>query len=218
MCLRRIGKLVSIVLLYFMLTWYAKNSMLISNGKEFLEAAWQSYFSAVNAQCIYWIALRLGIWISILMLMVRLETPFTIYLFLRKRNYISLFLKMYIECILYALVLYSMAMAVMAVVFWVMAPGTHLVEIIGNKNLVEMIIWECLDCLNICLVAYILFCLTRRMETGVIVALSGRILLGIVMEGEKPGTNAELCLQVLLAIGSLIYSAYSFTERIKGEA
>ena len=117
MSLRKIGKLVSLLLLYYLLAWYSTRILENIEYENYLIRAWQSSFYKLDVRCIHWIAMRIAIWIAVFLELMRLENPLTIYLFIRERNFISLFIKTYCKCLLEVIFYFGLAMLAMAAYF-----------------------------------------------------------------------------------------------------
>lgn len=215
--MKKIIKPGSLLILYLLLAWYSTQILEDYSKGYFLIDAWEKSFTKMGVWCIYWIALRLSMWSYAFLFMLRMETPLTVYLFVRKRNYLSLFLKRYVRCIAGVALGYCLAMTVMEGYFAFAVQGESFIDVIGQKELVSILLRESLDCLNVCLVGYFVYCCSKRMEYGFAFAIIGRILLELVLQRRQIeiGAGIMLCINVVMAFGVLKYSAYNFMERIR---
>lgn len=187
----------------------------IDNFENFLVYVWSSSFTKFDAKCIHWIALRLTIWIYVFFIMMCLENCFTVYLFIRQRNYITLFVKMYGKCLLAVGTYYGLAMVIMGLLIAIITQDISYIRIIADKTIIKIIVLECLDCLNLCLFAYLLYCCSKRMEISFVLALVGRLLFQCFLEGKQIEMPLKLGVNLLLTVGVLLYSSYNFMERVR---
>ena len=107
MSLRKPAKAISFVLLFCLLAWYSRRYM-GEVQEEILVAAWSRAFRRLNGDCIYWMALRLAAWLFIYLRLLRLESGFSVYLFLRRRSFARVFLRTYTGCLGTALCYYCL--------------------------------------------------------------------------------------------------------------
>ena len=89
MFLRKPVKLISMALLFFLLAWYSR-LFLMETGEDLLVCTWNRTFHRFEADCIYWITMRLAAWILIYLHLLRLESGFSIYLFLTEELWESI--------------------------------------------------------------------------------------------------------------------------------
>ena len=134
MSLRKIGKLVSLLLLYYLLAWYSTRILENIEYENYLIRAWQSSFYKLDVRCIHWITMRIAIWVAVFLELMRLENPLTIYLFIRERNFISLFIKTYCKCLLEVIFYFGLAMLAMAAYFFLLTGSWEVRRPLAGKD------------------------------------------------------------------------------------
>ncbi len=217
MSLRKIGKLVSLLLLYYLLAWYSTRILENIEYENYLIRAWQSSFYKLDVRCIHWITMRIAIWVAVFLELMRLENPLTIYLFIRERNFISLFIKTYCKCLLEVIFYFGLAMLAMAAYFFLLTGSWEVFGGLWQEKTAVIVLRESLDGLNFCLAAYFLYCFTKHAEISFLVILTLRLLLGFAVKGEHIGVWTELFVNILLAAGTLYYASRNFVKRLNGD-
>lgn len=215
--MKKIVKTVCFVLLCCLLAQYSVRIIGTDDQYHFLARAWESTFTKFNAKCIHWIGMRVTIWIYVYLIMMRLENSFTIYLFIRQRNFMKLFIRMYARCLRSVMLYYGLAMIIMAICFHITLQEESFWQLLFQNDILIIYTRECAASLNFCLTAYFIYCLIKRMELGFLVTLGSRLLLFIFMNGLNIPIITELFINVILTGIVLYYAAHNFAERIKGE-
>jgi hypothetical protein len=181
-----------------------------------LQCVWEIRFTRINGECIQWIGMRLIGWILVYLTMMRLESRFTIFLFIRQRNYLTLFLKMYVNCLYRVLLYFALSMAVMAFFYSGISDVKTVGMMLFRKEMFAIYIKECFGCLNFCLAVYLVYCLTKRAEISFLAVLACRLMGGVFIQGLEVGMIAGIALNLLLAGVALMLSAHNFADRISG--
>ncbi len=213
MSLRKPAKSISFVLLFCLLAWYSRR-FLGETQEDILVCTWNHSFHRMNADCIYWMALRLAAWIFIYLRLLRLENGFSIYLFLRRRSFSRIFMRMYVSCLGKALWYYGLGTLVMAVCHWSVTPGAGLGRLLYQEGLPEILAGECLGGFSFCLAAYLLYCLFRRAEVGFLAALTGRLLLGFASGGARLGLPVQIAVTCVLTGIVFFAAAHNFYNKM----
>lgn len=209
MSLRKPAKAISFVLLFCLLAWYSRRYM-GEVQEEILVAAWSRAFRRLNGDCIYWMALRLAAWLFIYLRLLRLESGFSVYLFLRRRSFARVFLRTYTGCLGTALCYYCLGTLIMAVCHWAAVPGTDLGLLLWQERLPEILAGECLGSLSLCLAAYLVFSLCGRAEAGFLAVLTGRLLWGFGVGETGVGLPVQAVLGCVLAGAAFFAAARNF--------
>lgn len=216
MSLRKTIKPISFILLCCLLAMYSLKMPEDEYSGNILVNTWESGFVRFDAKCIHWISLRISVWIYVFLRMLRLENGFTIYIFIRQRNFIVLFFKMYVKCIGCVLLYFAMAMTVMAAVFSVSVSGSDFGKMLFCQELGRIFIKECIESLNFCLIAYFIYCCTKKMEIAFLITLACGLLLEAVTQGNGVFFLTVIVSNIVLVVSVLNYAAHNFAERIKG--
>jgi len=193
-------------LLCGLLTWYSR-SFLRESGEELLYSMWNRTFHGIGPDCVYWITMRLTAWIAVYLHLLRLESGFSIYLFLRQRSYGKVFLRNFAGCMGMAAGYYGAVTLAAAVSQGMALPGTE------TGGLLRILAEEGLEALNFCLAAYAVHCVLRRAEAGFLAVLAGRLLLNAVTGGGRPAMPVQLAAGLVLA-GVVFFLAFrDFAEK-----
>lgn len=212
MFLRKPVKLISMALLFFLLAWYSR-LFLMETGEELLVCTWNHTFHRFGADCIYWIAMRLAAWISIYLHLLRLESGFSIYLFLRQRSYGKVFLRTYAGCIGRAVCYYGVGTLVMAVFHSLTLPGVDMGSLLWQSDLLRALAEEGLEALSFCLAAYVVHCVFRHAEAGFLAVLAGRLLLNFVTGGNRPVLPVQIAVNLIMICVVFFLAFRNFAEK-----
>lgn len=213
MSLRKPARSISFALLFCLLAWYSRRYMGEVQG-EILVQTWTRDFRRLNADCIYWLALRLAAWVFIYLRLLRLESGFSVYLFLRQRSFARVVARTYAGCLGMAFCYYFLGTLTMAVCHWAAMPGTELRGLLWKERLPEILAGECLGSVSFCLAAYLIFCLCRRAEAGFLAVLTGRLLWGFMAGEVRPGLPAQAAVSCMLAGAVYFAAAHNFSEKL----
>lgn len=212
MFLRKPVKLISMALLFCLLAWYSR-SFLMETGEELLVCAWNRTFHRFGADCIYWISMRLAAWILIYLHLLRLESGFSIYLFLRQRSYGKVFLRTYAGCIWRAACYYGVGTLTMAVFHSLTLPGMDMGSLLWQNGLLRALAEEGLEVLSFCLAAYVVRSAFRHAEAGFLAVLAGRLMLNFVTGGNRPVIPVQIAVNLIM-IGVVFFLAFrNFAEK-----
>lgn len=217
MFLRKLARLISFILLCLLLAWYSCTVLASEAPTNMLLGTWESTFHRFGSRCIHWILMRIACWMWVYLRMLRLENGFSLYLFIRKRNYMSLFIRMYADCVCIAVFYFVCASIIMAFYFAVVIPGERVGHLLFDTGIPGALVVEIVGCLTLCLAAYFIYCCTKRTELGMLIALAGRIVLGYLFHGRRLGVAAGLAVNVVLAAMVLYLAARNFAKRIQRE-
>ena len=212
MFLRKHVKLISMVMLFCLLAWYSR-LFLMETGEELLVRMWNRTFHRFGADCIYWITMRLTAWISVYLHLLRLESGFSIYLFLRQRSYGKVFLRNYTGCIGRAACYYGAGTLAMAVFYSLTLPGMNIGSLLWQGGLLRALAEEGLEALSFCLVAYVVHCVFRHAETGFLVVLAGRLLLNFVTGGDRPAMPVQIAVNLIMICMVFFLTFRDFAEK-----
>lgn len=215
--MKRILKLISLSVIYCLIACYVVRRFGVESKDNILFYAWTSYYFKFDVQCIHWIVMRLVNWIYIFMIMMQLESAFTIYLYVRERNFLTLFVKMYARCLLSTVIYLGVEIVTMALCFALIIQKDIMFFLTMNRELFLIFVSECISCLNFCLIAYLLYCCIKKMEISFLLTLVNRLLFGFFMKGEQIEVMPALIANIVLVGIVLFYAAHNFVERLKGE-
>lgn len=199
-------------LLFCLLAWYSR-SYLRETGEELLVAVWNRTFRRFEPDCIYWITMRLAAWISVYLHLLRLESGFFIYLFLRQKSYGRVFLHTYMGCIGRAVCYYGIGTVVMAIFHGLTEFGVNPVILLQQSGLPAILLEEALEALSFCLMAYVVHCIFRKAEAGFLVVLAGRLLLNFVMGGGRPALPVQLAVNLIMVCVVFFLAFRDFAEK-----
>lgn len=212
MFLRKRVRLVSMALFFCLLAGYSQ-AFLGEAGEELLVCMWNRTFCRIGPDCIYWIAMRLAAWILIYLHLLRLESGFSVYLFLRQRSYGKVFLHTYAGCIGRAVCYYGAGTLVMAVWHGVTLPGVDAGGLLCQGGLPQVLAEEELEALSFCLAAYVLHCVFRHAEAGFLAVLAGRALLNFATGGARPALPVQLAVSLVMAGVVFLLAFRDFAEK-----
>lgn len=212
MFLRKHIRLISIFLLFCLLAWYSK-SFLRETGEELLICTWDHTFYRFGPDCIYWISMRLSAWISVYMHLLRLESGFSIYLFLRQKSYGRVFLHTYMGCIGWAVCYYGVGTVVMAIFHGLTVSGVNPVILLQQSDLPAILLEEGLEALSFCLTAYVVHCIFRKAEAGFLTVLAGRLLLNFGTGGGRPALPVQLAVNLIMVCVVFFLAFRDFAEK-----
>ena len=212
MFLRKPVKLISMALLFCLLAWYSQ-LFLMETGEELLVCTWNRTFHRFGADCIYWIAVRLTAWILIYLHLLRLESGFSIYLFLRQRSYRKVFLRTYAGCIGRAVCYYGVGTLVMAVFHGLTLPGMNMGSLLWQSGLLRALAEESLEALSFCLAAYVVHCAFRHAEAGFLTVLAGRLMLNFVTGGDRPAMPVQIAVNLIMICLVFFLAFRDFAEK-----
>ena len=212
MFLRKHVKLISMFLLLCLLAWYSR-SYLLEAGEELLLHIWNRTFYRFGPDCIYWITMRLAVWIAVYMHLLRLENGFSIYLFLRRRSYGKVFLHTYMGCVGRAVCYYGVGTVIMAVFHGLTVSGVDPVTLLRQSGLPVILLEESLEALSFCLTAYVLHCIFRKAEVGFLAVLVGRLLLNFVTGGGRPALPVQLAVNLIMVCVVFFLAFRDFAEK-----
>lgn len=199
-------------LLFWLLAWYSR-FFLRETGEELLISMWNRTFHEFGPDCIYWITMRLTAWISIYLHLLRLESGFSVYLFLRQRSYGRIFTATYIECIGMTVCYYGFGTLIMAVCHGVALPGIDAGSLLRQAGLPLILMEEGLEVLSFCLAAYVVHCFFRKAEAGFLAVLASRLILNFVTGGARPGLPIQLATNLELTVLVFFMAFRDFTEK-----
>lgn len=214
MYLRKHAKRISTALLFGLLVWYAW-SYLRESGDDLLVSMWNRTFHKFGPDCIYWVTLRLTAWIVVYLHLLRLESGFSVYLFLRQRSYGKVFLRTYAGCMGRAAGYYGM-MTLAVVVLHSLAlsgAGTGTGSLLGQRGLPGILAEESLEAVSFCLAAYLVHWVFRHAEAGFLAAAAGRLLLNTVTGGGRPALPAQLAVCLVLTGVVFTLAFRNFVEK-----
>lgn len=220
--MKTVKKLLCLTVLHMMLWIYSAKIKGIPADFTALMRLWMTDFRGLDASCIHWIAIRIVIWIYVLWEMLWLEQGFALYLFVRERNYRKMFVKQYVKCIGDVLLYFGMQTAIFALLFVKNggAPGNVLHSIAGI-DLWVAIGSEALGALNLCLLVYFLYCVTKKAELGFLIVLGMRLSVGFAIGNISQYTKERLIVNmaaaVLLLAVVINFAGFYFYKRIQGE-
>lgn len=212
MFLRKHVKLISMVMLFFLLAWYSR-LFLMETGEVLLVCTWNRTFHRFGADCIYWITMRLPAWISIYLHLLRLDSGFSIYLFLRQRSYGKIFLRTYAGCIGKTVCYYGVGTLVMAVFHCLTLPGMDMGSLLWQSGLLRALAEEGLEALSFCLAAFVLHCAFRHVEAGFLAVLAGRLLLNFITGGNRPALPVQAAVNLIMICVVFFLAFRDFAEK-----
>lgn len=212
MFLRKRVRPISMFLLFYLLAWYSR-SYLREAGEELLVSMWNRTFHGLGPDCVYWIAMRLAAWISIYLHLLRLESGFSVYLFLRQRSYGRVFFGTYIGCIGIAVCYYGVGTLIMAACHGAALPGIDAGSLLLQSGLPLILAEEGLEALSFCLIAYVVHCLFRKEEAGFLAVLAGRLILNFITGGVRPGLPVQLAVNLVMTGLVFLIAFRDFAEK-----
>ncbi len=210
--MRKLVKLVSMALLFCLLAWYSQ-AFLRETGEELLVRTWNHTFYRFGPDCIYWITMRLAAWIPVYMHLLRLESGFSIYLFLRQKSYGKVFLHTYMGCVGRAVCYYGVGTLVMAFFCGLTVSGVNPGNLLQQGGLLLVLVEEGLEALSFCLAAYVVHCIFRKAEAGFLVVLAGRLLLNFVTGGGRPALPVQLAANLIMICVVFFLAFRDFAEK-----
>ncbi|MCM1187194.1 MAG: hypothetical protein NC251_11435 [Lachnoclostridium sp.] len=210
MFLRKHAKRASFILLFCLLAWYSGEA---GPGAELLVSMWDRTFYRIGADCVYWITMRLAAWIVIYLHLLRLESGFFVYLFLRQRSYGKVFLHTYAGCVGRAMCYYGIGTLIMAVFHSLTLPGVRIGSLLCQGALPRILAEEGLEALSFCLAAYAVHCVFRHAEAGFLVTLTGRLALNFATGGARPGLPVQLTVLLVLTMVVFFMAFRNFAEK-----
>lgn len=213
MLARRIGAPVLFCLLFCLLVLYTEKSTLAEMGEGLLVSMWNSTFQFFDANCLYWISLRLAAWLVVYAHLLRLEGGFSIYLFLRQKSYGRVFLRTYLGCIGRAACYFCVGTVVMALFFDLTMPGLRFGSLLWQDGLLLALAEEILEALSVCLLAFLVRCISKKAEIGFLVALVARLVLNFVSSGERPSLLVQLPVNLVLSCAVFFLTFRNFAEK-----
>jgi len=199
-------------LLFCLLAWYSR-SYLRETGEELLVAVWNRTFHRFGPDCIYWIAMRLAAWISIYLHLLRLESGFSIYLFLRQRSYGKVYLHTYAGCVRRAACYYGAGTLAMAIFHSLTLPGIDIRSLLWQSGLLRALVEEGLEALSFCLAAYVVHCIFRHAEAGFLTVLAGRLLLNFATGGARPMLPVQIAVNLVMTGLVFLMAFRDFAEK-----
>lgn len=212
MFLRKRVRLVSMSLLFCLLAWYSR-SFLREVGEELLVSMWNHTFYKLGPDCVYWIAMRLTAWIFIYLHLLRLDSGFSIYLFLRQRSYGKVFLHTYAGCIGRAVYYYGAGTLVMAIFHGLALSSMDIGSLLWQRGLLHILAEESLEALSFCLAAYVIHCIFRKAEAGFLAVLAGRLLLNFATGGGRPVLSVQLAVNLVMICVVFFFAFRDFAEK-----
>lgn len=213
MSLRRVVRPMSFVLLFCLLAWYSQH-FFGEVREDILVCTWNLTFHSMDASCIYWITLRLTAWIFIYLRLLRLESGFSIYLFLRQRSYFRVFARTYAECVGAAICYYGIGTLIMAVYHSVTRSEIDMGSVLRQSCLVRIVAEECLECLGFCLTAYMVYCVFKKAETAFLAVLAGRLLLNFMTGRMRPTLPVQTMVNLAITGLGFYMGFHGFVEKI----
>lgn len=212
MFLKKCVKLISMIMLFCLLAWYSR-CYLVETDKELLLRIWNCTFHRFGPDCIYWIAMRLTVWIAVYLHLLRLKSGVSIYLFLRQRSYGKVFLSTYAGCAGRAVCYYGAGTLIMAVFFGLTGSGVDPGELLQQSDLLRILAEESLEALSFCLAAYAVHCVFRKAEVGFLVILAGRLLMNLVSNGVRPALQVQAAVNLIMICVVFFLGFRDFTEK-----
>lgn len=200
------------ILLFCLLAWYAR-SYLMETDEELLLRIWDRTFHRFGPDCIYWIAMRLTAWIAVYLHLLRLESGFSIYLFLRQKSYGKVFWGTYAGCVGRAVCYYGFGTLVMAVFLCLTGSGVDPGELLQQSGLLLILAEESLEALSFCLAAYVVHCVFRKAEAGFLAVLAGRLLLNFVTGGIRPALPMQIAVNLIMICVVFFLAFRDFAEK-----
>lgn len=212
MFLKKRIELISMTMLFCLLAWYS-HSYLMETDKELLLHIWNRTFHRFGPDCIYWIAMRLTVWIAVYLHLLRLESGFSIYLFLRQKSYGKVFLGTYAGCVGKAVCYYGAGTLIMAIFFGLTGSGVDLGELLQQSGLLLILAEESMEALSFCLAAYVAHCVFRKAEAGFLAVLAGRLLLNFVTSGVRPALPVQIAVNLIMICVVFFIAFRDFAEK-----
>lgn len=184
--------------------------------------SWAIDFDKFDTVCIHWIAMRIAIWLYVLWKMLWLEQSFMLYLFIRERNYKKMFIKQYGKCVMNAVVYFGAQMLIFAIIFLQYSGSAgNIAQCFLQKELWLVFLNQVTGVLNLCLLIYFLYCITKKVEISFLIVLGARLLMGFTAGSITKYTYVSLILNLalngVLIIGVLYFASAKFYDRIQGE-
>lgn len=212
MFLRKHVKFISFVLLFSLLAWYSQ-CYFEEVSERILVQTWNCTFKRFNAACIYWMILRLPIWILIYLQLLHLEYGFSVYLFLRQGSYHKIFFSVYIRSLCTVVFYFGIGTLIMAIYHGISSPRLIMSNLLCQSGLLRILMEEGIECLSCCLLAYIVHCITRKVEIGLLFVLVGRFLLNFATDGVRQTLLVQMIVNLIL-VSVFFYIAFrKFTEK-----
>lgn len=201
------------VLFFDLLAWYFQH-VFEEARQDILVCTWNLSFRRPDAACMCWILLRLPAWISLYLRFLRLESGFSVYLFLRQRSYWRVFARTYAGCIGMTVCYYGIGTLIMAVCHGVTLPGVNVARLLWQSGLLRILAEEGLEALSFCLATYGVYRLFQKAEMGFLVVLAGRLLLNFATGGTRPELPVQMTVNFVI-IGLTYKIAFrDFPEKI----
>lgn len=184
---------------------------------------WSADFEQFNAACIHWFAMRITIWLFVLWRLLWLEQRFMLYLFIRERNYMKMFVKQYVMCLIDTIFYFSIQLFVFAVqAAWYDKEVHGVLYGLVQPELWIVLVNEIFGVLNMCMFVYGLYCIIGKAETSFLLVLTARLILGCMAGGFTQYLDAGLVVNILgnavLLAGVMYLAGRGFYDRMLGEA
>ncbi len=211
MYLKKCARPASMILFFCLLAWYSE-AYLSENGAELPVHMWTHTFCRFGPDCIYWIAMRLAAWIAVYLHLLRLESGFSIYLFLRQKSYGRVFSGVYAGCMGRAACYYGAGTLIMAVFLGLTGAGIDFGELLQG-SLLRILAEEGLETLNFCLAAYALHWFFKKAEAGFLAVLAGRLLLNFATGGARPPFAVQAAVHLILMCVVFFLAFRDFAEK-----
>ena len=212
MCLKKLRKLISMALLFGMLAWYSQ-LFLLETGEELLVCIWNCTFHRFGPDCVYWITMRITAWLSVYINLLRLESGFSICLFIRQRSYGKVFLRTYMGCARRAVCYYGVGTLVMAIFIGLAGGGINPGKMLRQSGLLLSLAEESLEALSFGLGAYAVHFVFGKAEAGFLAVLAGRLLLNFATGGVRPALPVQIAVNMIM-IGVVFFLAFrDFAEK-----
>lgn len=221
--MRIIKKAGCLIVLNVLLWVYSETMLGLKNDFTELIYSWAIDFEGFNAACIHWIAMRISIWLYVLWKMLWLEQSFMLYLFIRERNYNKMFIRQYGKCVISALIYFGTQILIFAVLFCQKGGSfDHIMQCLLQKDLWRIFINQTAGALNLCLLIYFLYCITRKAEISFMIVLGARLLLGFAVGSMQEYMHISwvpnLILNIVLLSAAVHFAGSKFYDRVQGEA
>lgn len=213
MSLRKLARPISFILFFGLFAWYSRQYFR-EVREDVLIRTWTLTFHRLDSDCVYWIILRMAGWVCIYLCLLRLESGFSVYMFLRHRSFSVVFVRTYVRCISVVLSYYGLGTLVMAVCHRAMEPGAELGQLLWQSRLPGILGGECMGCLSFCLAAYLVYCIFRKVEVGFLTVLAARLFFGFAVGGERPGLLVQTVLAAVMTGMAFCVAFYNFKAEL----
>lgn len=210
--LKTLVRALCFVLFFYLLAWYFQH-VFGEAREDILVCTWNLSFRRPDAACMCWILLRLPAWIFLHLRFLRLESGFSVYLFLRQGSYWRVFARTYAGCIGMVGCYYGVGTLIMAVCHGVALPGVNVTRLLWQSGLLRILAEEGLEALSFCLAAYGVYRLFQKVEVGFLAVLAGRLLLNYATGGTRPELPVQMMVNFVIIALTYNIAFHDFPEK-----